>query len=522
MRYLGQNRIEMSNILAGNSLPGFDGISLPSHERDAWNFDEAQSYLKYSLCQIELDRQAALVGRFDATGEIKREGMSDVWKPLSEMTHNLLPHLSFHRIDITDRNRVQCLWRVHTKDVLVDIDDLSSGEKAVIQLFFPLTEHQINQSLDNIRGIERAASQESLAVLMDEPELHLHPNLQAKVLDYVRSLVLSEGMQFILATHSPSMVELTTPEELYLLRPDELIGTDDNQLVRIATDAEKLDLMRQVFGSTSNITAMRQVLVVEGRAADRNSRRAADDRIYAFLSNRFSQLTVVTGGGKSECQNLVQTLNQLLQPLSPSLKAVALLDRDVDETEPGLSEVILLPVSMVENLLVDPEVIFDAIITVRHKTPFKNVEQITTALESILDALADHEIDRRVKAALPPKVFRLTDPITEARHQVDEFVETLTNELSDERIASIRQSAQDTVERLAKEKQRREFFDGKLILNQFYKMHLHDTGMSKEIFLYECAREASKRQSVSSFVEILFAALGVVGPEKAATVDPRR
>lgn len=44
MRYLGQNRIEMSNILAGNSLPGFDGISLPSHERDAWNFDEAQSY----------------------------------------------------------------------------------------------------------------------------------------------------------------------------------------------------------------------------------------------------------------------------------------------------------------------------------------------------------------------------------------------------------------------------------------------------------------------------------------------
>ncbi len=117
-------------------------------------------------------------------------------------------------------------------------------------------------------------------MLMDEPELHLHPNLQAKVLDYIRSLAMSEKMQFILATHSPSMVELTTPEELYLLRPAELVGTDDNQLVQIATDDQRLKLIRQVFGSTSNITAMRKVLVVEGRAADRNSRRPADARIY--------------------------------------------------------------------------------------------------------------------------------------------------------------------------------------------------------------------------------------------------
>src|SRR3989304_1424337 len=63
MRYLGQNRIEMSSLLSANNLPGFEGISLPSHERDAWNFDEAQSFLKYSLCQIEIDRQTAITER---------------------------------------------------------------------------------------------------------------------------------------------------------------------------------------------------------------------------------------------------------------------------------------------------------------------------------------------------------------------------------------------------------------------------------------------------------------------------
>lgn len=147
MRFLSQARIEMSALLASASLPGFDGISLPSHERDAWNYDESQSFLKYTLCQIELDRQTAIAQRFDSIGSVSRDDMPDVWQPLREMTHNLLPHLQFHRIDVSNRDQVRCLWKVHTKDVLVDIDDLSSGEKAVIQLFFPLIEHQIDERL---------------------------------------------------------------------------------------------------------------------------------------------------------------------------------------------------------------------------------------------------------------------------------------------------------------------------------------------------------------------------------------
>jgi ABC-type multidrug transport system ATPase subunit len=54
MRFLGQQRIEMSSLLSSTNLPGFEGMHMPSNIRDAWNFDEAQSFLKYSLCQIEL------------------------------------------------------------------------------------------------------------------------------------------------------------------------------------------------------------------------------------------------------------------------------------------------------------------------------------------------------------------------------------------------------------------------------------------------------------------------------------
>jgi predicted ATP-dependent endonuclease of OLD family len=135
---------------------------------------------------------------------------------------------------------------------------------------------------------------------MDEPELHLHPNLQAKVLDYIRSLALAEDPQFIVASHSPTMVEQTVNEELYLLRPSELLGTDENQLTRVASSEDRLRLLREVFGSTSNITAMRKILVVEGREADPASRRPADSRVYGFLSDRFGQLTIIAGGGRSD------------------------------------------------------------------------------------------------------------------------------------------------------------------------------------------------------------------------------
>ena len=518
MRYLGQARIDMSTLLAGSTLPGFEGISLPSHERDAFNFDEAQSFLKYSLCQIELDRQAGIAKRYDADGHVTRVDMPDVWQPLREMTENLLPHLLFHRIDVSNREQIQCLWRVHNKDVLVDIDDLSSGEKSIIQLFFPLIEHQIQARLATISGAEASLRSGTVAVLMDEPELHLHPNLQGKVLDYIRNLTLSEGTQFILATHSPTMVEQANSDELYLLRPAELVGTDENQLVKVATDGERLQVLRDVFGSTSNITALRKILVVEGRDADEESRRPSDSRIYGFLSDRFGQLTIVSGGGKGECKILVQRLTQLLQTFAPHLSAVALLDRDVEERRDDGPNVLYLPVSMIENLLIDPAVIWDAITTVRHKTLLKGVAEVEAALDLILDDLEMHEVSRRVKAGIGGRTFRLKDPVTEARKQVEEFTTALLGDLSGERLTSLEANAQATVKKVKADTRRRELFDGKRVLDEFHSRHIHPTGMSKEIFVYECARQASKRQSVAEFVSTLFATLGI--NERAEAQQP--
>lgn len=520
MRFLAGNKLSMRQLQSAQNLPNYEGIIIHQHARSAWDFDETSSYLKYALCQIELDRQTALAERFDKEGEIVKGAMPDIWKPLKEMTENLLPHLHFNKIDVTDRDQVQCLWNVHTKNIQIDIDDLSSGEKAIIQLFFPLIENRIQARLERSKGADEnpdsAPATEEVCVLMDEPELHLHPNLQGKILDYLRNLAICEHVQFVLATHSPIIVEQATSDELFLLRPSEIIAPDVNQLSRIASDDEKLALMREVFGSTSNITAMRNILVVEGTAAKENSKSASDQRLFGFLSDRFGQVTVRPGGSKTQCRALAKNLSEILfDELSSQLQAFALVDRDVDAGEPDEDYVHLLPVSMIENLLVDPEVIWNAIVTVRHRVALEDQQELETALDAVFDDLHEHETARRIKAGIGFHKFRLTDPVDEAQRQAEEHIAVVREAVSDDALNELRSRAVQEVQRLFEEHSRREHFDGKKVLLEFYRRHMHASGMSKEIFVYECARRASDRKRVQQFVNELFNKMGLREPEEA-------
>ena len=467
------------------------------------------SYLKYALCQIELDRQAGVTERFDQDGKITEGSMPDVWKPLREMTENMLPHLHFHKIDVSDRDHVLCLWGVHGKNIQVDIDELSSGEKGIIQLFFPLIENRIQSRIEQSKGTKQSAyanqAAENVCVLMDEPELHLHPNLQGKILNYLRNMAVREKVQFVLATHSQTIVEHASSDELFLLRPSEMVSAGENQLTRIAFGDEKLDLMREVFGSTSNITAMRTILVVEGRKADNSSRRASDEKILSLLSDRFARLTVLAGGSKDQCKVLARNLSEILSSeLSSNLGAYALVDRDLESGDSQDPHVQYLPVSMIENLLVDPEVIWKGIATVCHKTTLTDQARVSAALDGILDDLVEDEINRRIKADVGFHAFRLCDPVSTASEQAAEHVKQVEDAASETTIGELRKRAENLVKKLAAENTRRENYDGKEILGEFYRRHLQNLGMSKEIFVYECAQAAASRKLVKRFIGDLF------------------
>ncbi len=432
---------------------------------------------------------------YDREGEIQKGKIRDPWKPLRELTNNLLPHLSFARIDTSNRTQVRCLWNVHTKNTEVDLDDLSSGEKSIIQMFYPLVEKQIKAILREVRGNQQTEERAEMCVLIDEPELHLHPNLQMKVFDYLRKLVADGDIQFILATHSPTVVEYSTFDELFLLRPVELIEAGENQLVQLATDEERLRVLRDVFGTTSNVTALQTVVVVEGVSDQEATKSVADRKLYRALHPGFDKVTLIAGGGKGECIKLRGTLAKAISAFSSKVQAFALLDRDLSPV-PTADGVHLLPVAMIENLLLDPNSIWEALQSVLEKTPFSTVEDIAAAIDSLLDTTEQDEVERRALGTLGIAVFRPKAPVAEIVAQLGTYIRSIQDQYAEAKAITALQEGNAAISKLKSEQKRRELFHGKEILHRFFKQHLHSSGMAKGIFLYESARHAKETREM--------------------------
>lgn len=338
--------------------------------------------------------------------------------------------------------------------------------------------------------------------MIDEPELHLHPNLQMKVLDYLRVLTSRQRTQVIVATHSPTIVEGATFDELFLLRPLELVQPEDNQLVRIAQDEERLAALRTLFGSTHNLTSLQPVIVLEGIDDNRAGRTVADRRLYRALHPGFDRATLVSGGGKRECIVLARALQQALAEFSTQLKVVALLDKDVEEDRDAFVKP--LPVSMIENLLVDPDVIFEAIESIRDRTGLLTVDDVANALDQLLTDLEADEIDRRAAATLGASHFHPPSDLQLLREKADAFIALVQARYSDESLESARAAATGAVESIRTSQRRREEFDGKRVLADFFRRHLQASTLSRQVFAFYAARRARRRRSVVEFFDSFF------------------
>lgn len=504
-RHLLVPTISFEKLLEGQKVPGFEGIRILDGARDPWGYDDTANYLKHALCQIEVERHQAIAARVDRDGEIVRGALANSWKPLRELCHNLLPHMSFVRIDATNRDQVRVLWRVHGSEELVDLDDLSSGEKSIIQMFYPLIEKEIKALVTEIGAGPQAVERPDLCVLIDEPELHLHPNLQLKVLDYLRVLATGTRTQVIVATHSPTIVEYASFEELFLLRSFDLVGPEQNQLIQVATNEERLLFLREVFGSTANLTALQPVVVVEGVTEQVASKVLPDRKLYRALHPGFDRVTLIAGGGKAECRALLVALNEALPYFSSQLRAVALLDRDTN-VGPGIAGIELLPVSMIENFLLDPDSIWEAIQSVVEKTDFTTVDDVASAMDGVIDELTEPEIGRRTALGLGGShFFPPSTTSTEIARSAEQYVGAIRSQYSPEAIESSETEARHKVAELRDTNRRREEFDGKHILRSFYQRYLHRTGLSKVVFTFESARHARTRQSVVAYFDEFFA-----------------
>ena len=97
--------------------------------------------------------------------------------------------------DIDNNNPKEKTIRFIKDNKLIGIDELSTGEKQIV--------YRGAYCLRNSRAVENGV------VLVDEPELSMHPKWQQKIMEYYRGLFKSESgqsVQMIFATHSQYLI----------------------------------------------------------------------------------------------------------------------------------------------------------------------------------------------------------------------------------------------------------------------------------------------------------------------------
>ncbi len=148
-------------------------------------------------------------------------------------------------------------------------------------------------------------SGDDLILLIDEPELHLHPQLQSRLADHMQKSVA----QTIVTTHSPLFVDLGYWRGISRMTRDQTYPKQDKLAEKLGTKtiAEHLDDIPEFYyhettfsSNDSELFFARRVLLVEGPVE-----KYGLPRLAHVLGCRLDQLTVISSNGKSKIPHYV-------------------------------------------------------------------------------------------------------------------------------------------------------------------------------------------------------------------------
>ncbi|MFV0442143.1 MAG: ATP-dependent nuclease [Planctomycetaceae bacterium] len=162
-----------------------------------------------------------------------------------------------------------------------------------------------------------AVRREVDVLLLDEPDAHLHPSLQAHLLDRLRSLARDNSKQVLMATHSTEILKRVEPADIYSFNEGrrQYLSTDSQRVALfegIGSDyCPKLDQLRQ----------HKRVLFHEG---------PTDEEFLRIIAERYGRPLpsnlVFWQFGKKHPERKV--LFDFLVHEVPQLKGISLIDRD--------------------------------------------------------------------------------------------------------------------------------------------------------------------------------------------------
>lgn len=256
----------------------------------------------------------------------------DVFAPYRELFSKLLPGKVLNQIEPTTPREFQ--YSLENSKPL-DFQLLSSGEKEVVTMVFELAYKEISHSV----------------IIIDEPELHLHPSLTFRFIETLKGL--GDGTnQIILFTHSADLISsYYSTGNVFLIDSN---SNEENQAYLLSKLNEKHSEIARVASANLGMFAVgKKLILVEGKT---------DHLIYSKITQSFfSDFHIIP---VNSVENIL-ALKAVISELDNSIFGIKLfLIRDRD----GLSDTIIssleknprfrcIPRQHIENYFFDTEIL---------------------------------------------------------------------------------------------------------------------------------------------------------------------
>ena len=232
----GESYQNLKNKLAEEST-----IKIESGEPSALTYVKLKLAFEYTRIINEMAR-GSISNQDDNAEEVLKD--SPLFKQINTFLKDSID-LEFRVKKVNDFSLDYNFSFVDKNGIEIQIGELSSGQRGIIHFIFSIFGYDLENGL----------------MIIDEPELHIHPQMQERYIEIMKNAMESQNIQFIVATHSPVFVNETTVDGVHRF----YLENGYTQIVKPTISTQQKHLVKILdYTNSSKIFFSNKVILVEG------------------------------------------------------------------------------------------------------------------------------------------------------------------------------------------------------------------------------------------------------------------
>lgn len=256
---------------------------------------------------------------------------SDPIKPYEQLLNTLFPDYKF--ADQNESIPSNLFIELPSKEIIT-FNDLSSGEKEVFFILSFFIRHNVENAI----------------IVIDEPELHLHPELSRLLIRNIKSI--KKGNQIWMATHNSEIIDETGRDKVVYVTRD--ISTRKAKFISGVNEQEAILQLKNLFGFSGYIGVAKNLVFLEG---DNSS---PDRKFYSSLFVNNSNFKLIPASGSDNLNRINNAILSIMESNIAWISFYLIRDRDYLTTEMvtkyrnhSSGKIFVLEKHELENYLID-------------------------------------------------------------------------------------------------------------------------------------------------------------------------